>query len=153
MQADSLPAEPQGKPKNTGVGSLSLLQRISLTQELNWGLLHCRQILYQLNYQGSPGSLAEGGVRKGILPITSHFPDCYHTTVLHNHRGREMGLPPAIGSAIIYFLVLGKGSSFLRSRDTCWLPELMVRELRSGKKVMGSVSAACGMCWCLASKS
>ena len=28
LQADSLPAEPQGKPKNTGVGSLSLLQQI-----------------------------------------------------------------------------------------------------------------------------
>ena len=54
LQADSLPAEPEGKPKNTGVGSLSLLQRIILTQELNWGLLHCRQILYQLSYQGSP---------------------------------------------------------------------------------------------------
>ena len=26
LQADSLPAEPQKKPKNTGVGSLSLLQ-------------------------------------------------------------------------------------------------------------------------------
>ena len=36
MQADSLPAEPQAKPKNTGVGSLSLLQRIFLTQESNW---------------------------------------------------------------------------------------------------------------------
>ena len=54
LQADSLPAEPQRKPKNTGVGSLCSLQRISITQELNWGLLHCRQILYQLNYQGSP---------------------------------------------------------------------------------------------------
>ena len=43
-----------GKPKNTGVGSLSLLQWISLTQELNWGLLHSRQIFYQLSYQGSP---------------------------------------------------------------------------------------------------
>ena len=53
-QADSLPAEPQRKPKNTGVGSLSLLQRIFLTQGLNWGLLQCRQILYQLSYQGSP---------------------------------------------------------------------------------------------------
>ena len=37
--------------QNTGVGSLSLLQRIFLTQESNWGLLHCRQILYQLSYQ------------------------------------------------------------------------------------------------------
>ena len=50
---DPLPAEPQGKPKNTGVGSLSLLQWIFLNQELNWGRLHCRQILYQLSYQGS----------------------------------------------------------------------------------------------------
>ena len=29
--------EPQGKPKNTGVGSLSLLQQIFLTQESNRG--------------------------------------------------------------------------------------------------------------------
>ena len=28
LQADSLPVEPQGKPKNTGVGSLSLFQQI-----------------------------------------------------------------------------------------------------------------------------
>ena len=57
LWVDSLPAEPQGKPKNTGVGSLSLLQRIFPTQELNWGLLHCNwalptELLYQLSYQG-----------------------------------------------------------------------------------------------------
>ena len=52
----NLPAEPPGKPKNTGVGSLSLLQGTFLTQESNRGLLHCRQILYQLSYQGSPQS-------------------------------------------------------------------------------------------------
>ena len=50
LQVDSLPAEPQGKLKNTGVGS----QEILLTQELNQGLLHCRWVLYQLSYQGSP---------------------------------------------------------------------------------------------------
>ena len=44
LQVNSLPAESQGEPKNTGVGSLSLLQRIFPTQELNRGLLHCRQI-------------------------------------------------------------------------------------------------------------
>ena len=32
LQVDFLPAEPQGKPKNTGVGSLSLLQLIFQTQ-------------------------------------------------------------------------------------------------------------------------
>ena len=53
-EADSLPAEPQGNPKNTGVGSLSLVQRIFPTQESNQGLLHCRWILYQLSSQGSP---------------------------------------------------------------------------------------------------
>ena len=40
--------------QNTGVGSLSLLQGIFPTQRLNPGLLHCRQILYQLSHQGSP---------------------------------------------------------------------------------------------------
>ena len=54
LQADSLPAEPPGKPKNTGVGSLSLQQQIFLTQESNWGLLCRRRILYQLSYQRSP---------------------------------------------------------------------------------------------------
>ena len=76
LPADSLPAEPPRKPKNsavsdslqphglynpwispgqnTGVGSLSLLQGIFPTKRLNPGLPHCRQILYQLNQQGSP---------------------------------------------------------------------------------------------------
>ena len=66
LQADSLPAEPPGKPKNTGVGSLSLLQGIFQTQELNWGLLHCRWILYQLSYQGSSRYLL-------LLLLLSHF--------------------------------------------------------------------------------
>ena len=46
--ADSLLAEPQGKPKSTGVDSLSLLQGIFLTQEFSPSLLHllhCRWIL------------------------------------------------------------------------------------------------------------
>ena len=62
LQADSLPAEPQGKPQNTGVGSLSLLQGIFLTEELNWGVLHCRQILYQLSCEGSPGDGAQAEI-------------------------------------------------------------------------------------------
>ena len=61
LQADSLQPEPPGKPMNTGVGSLSLLQGNFPTQESNWDLLHCRQILYQLSYQGSPNL---GGLTK-----------------------------------------------------------------------------------------
>jgi len=41
--------------KDTGVGSL--LQGIFLTQGLNLGLLHCRQILCCLSHHGSPFSL------------------------------------------------------------------------------------------------
>ena len=71
LQANALPSELPGKPhglyttlnpnpnpnspsQNTGVGSLSLLQRIFPTQGSNPGLLHCKQILYQLNHPGSP---------------------------------------------------------------------------------------------------
>ena len=43
--------------QNTGVGSLSFLQEIFPTQGSNPGLPHCRQILYQLSYKGSPGIL------------------------------------------------------------------------------------------------
>ena len=65
LQVDSLLSEPPGKPKNTGVGSLSLLQGVFLTQESYQGLPHCRQILYRLSYQGSsqknirPGKCSE----------------------------------------------------------------------------------------------
>ena len=62
--------------QNTGVGSLSLLQGIFLTQESNRGLLHCRWILYQLSHreaQGywsgqaipSPGDHSDPGFRLG----------------------------------------------------------------------------------------
>ena len=41
--------------KNTGVGCHALLQGIFPTQGSNPGLQHCRQILYQLSHEGSPG--------------------------------------------------------------------------------------------------
>ena len=44
--------------QNTGVGSLFLLQGIFPTQGSNWGLSHCRQILYQLSHQGSPDKVS-----------------------------------------------------------------------------------------------
>ena len=74
MQADSLPAEPQGKSKNTGVDSLSLLQQIFPTQELNRSLLHCLQILYQLSYEGIPQNakfrLEFVKILSGTLPVS-----------------------------------------------------------------------------------
>ena len=74
FQADSLPAESQGKPKNIGVDSLSLLQGIFLTQELNWGLLNCRQILYQLRW--SPETLQVSKMVGETTSIQFHCPIC-----------------------------------------------------------------------------
>ena len=51
LQADS---EAPGKPRSTGVEAYPFFRRIVLTQAASWGLLHCRRILYQLSYQGSP---------------------------------------------------------------------------------------------------
>ena len=110
LQADSLPAEPRGKPKNTGVGSLFLLQWIFLAQKSSWSILHCRRILYLLSYQGSPKkvpsnlvdsrksgtlsgvtgrwrSLAESAsTRQGFKPSLSHHhqmaPKCNHTSCI-----------------------------------------------------------------------
>ena len=75
LQMDSLPAEPQGKPKNTGVGSLSLLQQNFLTQDSNQGLLHCRWSRYQLSYQGSPSPLM-------MMP---YYRVNHHSTSVPNH--------------------------------------------------------------------
>ena len=45
------------------------------TQESNWGLLHCRQILYQLSYQGRP-------TRSSDISIFSRLRN--HHTVFHS---------------------------------------------------------------------
>ena len=67
LQADSLLSESPGKPKNTGVGNPSLLQQIFPTQESNWGLLHFRQILYQLSYREAPLTVSN------FLPICRSY--------------------------------------------------------------------------------
>ena len=70
LQADSLPAEPPGKPKNIGVGSLYLLQWVFRTQESNCSLLHWRQILYRLSHQGREiRSIISGGTKDHSLVI------------------------------------------------------------------------------------
>ena len=53
-RTNSLLTEPPGKPKNTGVSSLSLLQEIFPTQESKQGLLHCKWILMPPHFLLSP---------------------------------------------------------------------------------------------------
>ena len=67
LQRDSLLVEPQGKPKNTGVGSPSLPWWIFLTQEPNQGLLHCRQILYQLSAREAPNWGMWAKIKQSII--------------------------------------------------------------------------------------
>ena len=54
LQVDSFPFEPPGKPKNTGVCSLSLLQGNLPDPGIKPGSPALWQILYQLGYQGNP---------------------------------------------------------------------------------------------------
>ena len=55
--------------KNTGVDCHSLLQGIFLTQGTNPGLLHCRQILYHPNHQGSPPKISYSVVSDSLWPL------------------------------------------------------------------------------------
>ena len=73
-QVETLPSEPPGKPDNTGVASLSLLQGIILTQESNWDLLHCRCILFFNNCttREAPPPLPQGKIPQKTLPFTCY---------------------------------------------------------------------------------
>ena len=69
--------------KNTGVGCHFFLQRIFPTQGSNLSLLHCRQILYQLSYEGSPIALiklfcAPVSFLFAVSDISSNFPLSLH---------------------------------------------------------------------------
>ena len=79
LLVDSLPAEPQGKPKNTGVGSLSLLSRSSWPR--NWTGVSCLEGRFFTNWaiweaQGEVRDLIFSmGVCHGFSPVMPHgFP-------------------------------------------------------------------------------
>ena len=58
--------------QNTGEGNCSLLQGIFPTQGSKPGLLHCRQILYQLSHQGSPKPVVK--VAHNFRPYPVYLP-------------------------------------------------------------------------------
>ena len=95
MQADSLPAEPLGKPKNTRVGSLSLLQQ---------GLLHCTRILYQLSYFPIVLIILDLYTNPSFqCPVCVHVCACMHTIVCFLPVGTSITLEEerATGSSIL----------------------------------------------------
>ena len=75
LWVDALPSEPPGKPKNTGVGSLSLCQENFPTQESNQDLLHRRWILYQLSYLGSPSTKLSSSISTLWSQGSAHLSD------------------------------------------------------------------------------
>ena len=86
LQADPSPGEPQGKPKNTAMGSLSLLQWIFPTQKSNPGFLHWRRILYSVIREAHEG----GSLQTLIGSPSSH----YHLAAPQSAAGRRVKAPP-----------------------------------------------------------
>ena len=96
--------------KNARVDCHSILQWIFPTQGLNWGLLHCRQILHHLSYQGSPDT------RQEMLKILKgwHF-DYYFSYYKWGKKGklfsnvtRETAPPFKINIFCTYFFLPSK---------------------------------------------
>ena len=90
------------------MGSLSLLQRIFPTQGSNPGLLHCRQVLYQLSHREaqeywsglpipSPADLPDLGIQVALVVSDSVWPvDCARQAPLSMGFSRQeswSGLP------------------------------------------------------------
>ena len=80
--------------KNTGVGCHALLQGIFLTQGLNPGLLHCRQIFYCLSHQGSPRIMewVSLSLLQGIIPTQESNQGLLHCRQILYHL-RYQGSP------------------------------------------------------------
>ena len=95
LQEDSLPAEPQGKPKNIGLDCHTLLQKIFLTQGSNPDLLcllHCRQILYHWATSCS--------VLQGIFPIQGSNPGLPHCRLILYSLGHRVTTAAAAAKSL-----------------------------------------------------
>ena len=90
------------------MGSHSLLQGIFPTQGLNPGLLHCRQILYRLNFlQFSSVQSSRSVVSNSLRPHESQHatPPCPSPSlgVHSNSRSSSQWCHPAISSSVVPF--------------------------------------------------
>ena len=71
LQADTLPAEPQGSSRILEWIAYPFSRGIFPAQESKWCIVHCRQILYQLSYQESPWM--QGHPSKGYKNYCSYM--------------------------------------------------------------------------------
>ena len=104
----SLSGFPWNSPgKNTGVGCHFLLQGIFLTQGLNPGLLHYRQIPYHLSHQGSPemGQVHFSREWWGLQHTGGHSPLVREASVAHFQPiAAKWGSRPKIVILYKYFI-------------------------------------------------
>ena len=113
----------------TGVGCLSLLQGIFPSQELNRGLLHFRQIPYQLSYQGE----ISVQFSRSVLPDSLRLHESQHTRppcpsqtpgVYSDSCPLSWWCHPAISSSVVPFssypLSLPASGSFPVSQLFAW---------------------------------
>ena len=120
--------------KNTGAGSLSLLQGFFPTQGSNPGLLHCREILYHLSHQGSP-----------IHKISPNFCDLKQE-YFFPHSVCESGIclgPLALSLSqadkLQCFLAIDMDVDMIQSRTSYWTEASIPCDLLTGGS-MGSLT-------------
>ena len=130
---DSMDCSPPGSSclwdfpgKDTGVGCHFLVQESFLTQGQNPGLLHCRQILYRLSYEGS--------VRRVYF--------CRHSGYLHFHQSpaylwdHSPVLPCTAGQSL-----LGR-----RLRGSFLVPSVSQRLVWASLSPLSPTSVSWGLC-------
>ena len=132
----SLPSEPPGKPKNTGEGSLCLLQGIFLAQESNRGLLRGRWILYQLSHQRSPGKITSSGLtHRGdnsfLLSPNRVISGCLAAhKVVKYHQGSRSHHPAVLPSSEDWVSPSSSAHPFPLPRRLQWLQASPLQRIR-----------------------
>ena len=122
LQEDSLPAEPQRKPKNTGAGTLSLLQGIFPTQGSNPGLPALQASSLPAEPQRKPKNIGVGSLSllQGIFltqesnPSLRHLLHCRLILYQLSHKGS-----PRILERVVHLFFSRSSQPRNRTRVSC----------------------------------
>ena len=107
--------------QNSEVESLSFLQGIFPTQRLNPGLLHCRQILYHLSYQGSPSNSSDDTSLKQNTPYID-FTLWFRKLLPNFILGSAIELHPVLTDLLIWSITEDNTCSFYPAGLNFWSP-------------------------------
>ena len=104
------------------MGSLSLFQGIFPNQELNQCLLHCRRILYQLSYQGSPCSQSLFQINPERITSQDHVAVCFRSSAVMIKSSVCVMKSNKVGSPFPYMVNRGLLQCLATSIPAYWLP-------------------------------